>query len=65
MSVLSTLLDKRQSIKEGIDYVEQEVLGAILALLERTDDAVELRGGVGIEVIVKVIRGESIHGKRR
>jgi U3 small nucleolar RNA-associated protein 10 len=63
MSVLSTLLDKRQSIKEGIDYVEQEVLGAILALLERTDDAAELRGGVGIEVIVKVIRGESIHGK--
>lgn len=62
MSVLSTLLDKRQSIKEGIDYVEQEVLGAILALLERTDDAAELRGGVGIEVIVKVIRGESIHG---
>jgi U3 small nucleolar RNA-associated protein 10 len=63
MSVLSTLLDKRQSIKEGIDYVEQEVLGAILALLERTNDAAELRGGVGIEVIVKVIRGESIHGK--
>jgi U3 small nucleolar RNA-associated protein 10 len=62
MSVLSTLLDKRQSIKEGIDYVEQEVLGAILALLERTNDAAELRGGVGIEVIVKVIRGESIHG---
>lgn len=63
MSVLSTLLDKRQSVKEGIDYVEQEVLGAILALLERTNDAAELRGGVGIEVIVKVIRGESIHGK--
>lgn len=62
MSVLSTLLDKRQSIKEGIDYVEQEVLGAILALLERTNDAAELRGGVGIEVIVKVIRGGLIYG---
>lgn len=60
MSILSAVLTKRQSIKEGVDYLEQEVLGAILAQLERINDASEiLRARVGIEVIVKVIRASS------
>jgi U3 small nucleolar RNA-associated protein 10 len=37
MSVLSVLLSRRQSIREGIDYLEQEVLGAILALVEKVE----------------------------
>jgi U3 small nucleolar RNA-associated protein 10 len=35
MNVLSTILLKRQSIREGVDYLEQETLGAILALIEK------------------------------
>jgi len=35
MSVLSALLARRQAITQGTDYLEQEVLGAILALVER------------------------------
>lgn len=60
MSVLSGVLSKRQSIKEGVDYLEQEVLGATLAQLEKIQDAAEImRARVGIEVIVKVIRASS------
>lgn len=60
MSILSAVLTKRQSIKEGVDYLEQEVLGAILAQLEKINDASEiLRARVGIEAIVKVIRVSS------
>lgn len=60
MSILSAVLTKRQSIKEGVDYLEQEVLGAILAQLEKINDASEiLRARVGIEAIVKVIRASS------
>jgi U3 small nucleolar RNA-associated protein 10 len=35
MGVLSALLSKRQVVKEGVDYLEQELLGAILSVLER------------------------------
>jgi U3 small nucleolar RNA-associated protein 10 len=60
MGVLSAVLSKRQSIKEGVDYLEQEVLGATLAQLEKIQDAAEImRARVGIEVIVKVIRASS------
>jgi hypothetical protein len=37
MSILSALLSKRQAIQDGVDYLEQEVLGAILALVERIE----------------------------
>lgn len=60
MSILSALLAKRLIVKEGIDYLEQEVLGAILALVERITDAQEIhRAHVGIEVIIKVIRAST------
>ncbi|CAK9783229.1 hypothetical protein CC85DRAFT_281973 [Cutaneotrichosporon oleaginosum] len=60
MGVLSAVLSKRQSIKEGVDYLEQEVLGATLAQLEKIQDAAEImRARVGIETIVKVIRASS------
>ncbi|BEI90452.1 uncharacterized protein CcaverHIS019_0305220 [Cutaneotrichosporon cavernicola] len=60
MGVLSAVLSKRQSIKEGVDYLEQEVLGATLAQLEKIQDAGEImRARVGIEAIVKVIRASS------
>lgn len=60
MSILSALLIKRLIIKEGIDYLEQQVLGAILALVERIIDAQEIqRAHVGIEVIIKVIRAST------
>lgn len=60
MSILSALLAKRLFVKEGIDYLEQEVLGAILALVERITDAQEIqRAHVGIEVIIKVIRAST------
>ncbi|TXT12979.1 hypothetical protein VHUM_01380 [Vanrija humicola] len=60
MGVLATVLSKRQAIKEGVDYLEQEVLGAILAQIEQITDASEiLRARVGIEVIVKTIRASS------
>lgn len=35
MSILAALLAKRQSVKEGLDYLEQEVLSAILAQVEK------------------------------
>lgn len=60
MSILSALLAKRLIVKGGIDYLEQEVLGAILALVERITDAQEIqRAHVGIEVIIKVIRAST------
>ncbi|WVQ84520.1 hypothetical protein IAT38_006674 [Cryptococcus sp. DSM 104549] len=60
MTILSALLAKRLVIKEGVDYLEQEVLGAILALVEKIQEAGEvLRAHVGIEVVVKVIRASS------
>lgn len=60
MTVLSALLTRRQSVKEGIDYLEQEVLGAILALLEKIRDPTEVqKAHVGIEVIIKVIRASA------
>lgn len=60
MGVLATILSKRQAIKEGVDYLEQEVLGAILAQIEQITDASEiLRARVGIEVIIKTIRASS------
>ncbi|KAL1412540.1 snoRNA-binding rRNA-processing protein utp10 [Vanrija albida] len=60
MGVLATVLSKRQAIKEGVDYLEQEILGAILAQIEQITDAGEiLRARVGIEVIVKTIRASS------
>jgi len=37
MSILSALLVKRQSVKEGVDYLEQEVLAAILAQVEKIE----------------------------
>ena len=37
MSILSAILAKRQAIKEGLDYLEQEVLSAILALVEKIE----------------------------
>lgn len=59
MNTLSTLLAKRQSVKEGVDYLEQEILAAILALVERIQNAEEIQQAhVGVEVIIKVIRGE-------
>ena len=58
LGVLSTLLSKRQAIKSGVDYLEQELLSAILSLLEKVSDAEDLnKAHVGIEVIIKVIRG--------
>lgn len=58
LGVLSALLSKRQVIKSGVDYLEQELLSAILSLLEKISDAEELnKAHVGIEVIIKVIRG--------
>lgn len=61
MSVLSALLAKRQHIKEGVDYLEQEILGAILTLVEKIQDPTELqKAHIGVEVIIKVIRGTSI-----
>ncbi|OCF41969.1 hypothetical protein I317_04161 [Kwoniella heveanensis CBS 569] len=60
MAVLSSLLTKRLVIKEGVDYLEQEVLAAILALVEKIRDPQEIqRAHVGIEVIIKVIRASS------
>ncbi|WVQ66419.1 uncharacterized protein L199_004599 [Kwoniella botswanensis] len=60
MSILSSLLAKRQVISQGVDYLEQEVLAAILALVEKIDDAQEIgRAHVGIEVIIKVIRAST------
>ncbi|ORX37624.1 hypothetical protein BD324DRAFT_650190 [Kockovaella imperatae] len=60
MNVLSSLLAKRQGVKKGIDYLEQEILGAILSLLEALTDAEELnKAHVGIEVIIKVIRASN------
>lgn len=60
MGVLSSVLTKRQAIKEGVDYLEQEVLGAILAQLEQITDADAIsRAHVGLEVIVKVIRAST------
>lgn len=61
MSVLSALLAKRQHVKEGVDYLEQEILGAILTLVEKIQDPSELqKAHIGVEVIIKVIRGMSI-----
>lgn len=73
MSILSILLAKRQSVKEGVDYLEQEVLSAILAEVEKITVCFRLseiyllihwqdpnqiqKAHVGIEVIIKVIRG--------
>ncbi|WVQ95966.1 hypothetical protein IAU59_003065 [Kwoniella sp. CBS 9459] len=60
MAILSSLLTKRLVIKEGVDYLEQEVLAAILALVEKIKDPQEIqRAHVGIEVIIKVIRASS------
>lgn len=60
MRVLSTVLTRRQSIKEGVDYLEQEVLGAILSQIEQITDAEAiLRAHIGLEVIVKVIRAST------
>lgn len=35
LGALSSLLAKRQAVKEGVDYLEQELLGAILAVVEK------------------------------
>jgi hypothetical protein len=60
MSVLSALLAKRQHVKEGVDYLEQEILGAILTLVEKIQSAEEIqKAHIGVEVIIKVIRGKS------
>ncbi|GMK56611.1 hypothetical protein CspeluHIS016_0304510 [Cutaneotrichosporon spelunceum] len=60
MGALSAVLSKRQSIREGVDYLEQELLGGTLAQLEKIQDADEImRARVGIEAIVKVIRASS------
>ncbi|RXK39692.1 hypothetical protein M231_03047 [Tremella mesenterica] len=60
MGTLWNLLTKKQLIKEGIDYLEQELLGAILAIVSKITDPVELqRSNVGIEVIIKVIRASN------
>ncbi|WVQ74325.1 U3 small nucleolar RNA-associated protein 10 [Cryptococcus sp. DSM 104548] len=60
MSILSALLAKRLVIKEGIDYLEQEVLFAILSLVERINEPQEIhRAHVGIEVIIKVVRAST------
>jgi len=58
MGVLSSVLSRRQNIKDGVDYLEQEVLSAMLALVERVVNPAEItKAHVGIEVIIKVIRG--------
>lgn len=58
MTVLSALLGKRQAVHQGVDYAEQELLGAILAVVEKIQDSAEIKKAhVGIEVIIKVIRG--------
>jgi U3 small nucleolar RNA-associated protein 10 len=60
MSVLSALLAKRQHVKEGVDYLEQEILGAILTLVEKIQNTEEIqKAHIGVEVIIKVIRGKS------
>ena len=60
MGILSSLLSRRQHVKEGIDYLEQETLGAILAVLEKITSVEEInRAHVGIEVIIKVIRAST------
>jgi hypothetical protein len=60
MSVLSALLAKRQHVKEGVDYLEQEILGAILTLVEKIQNSEEIqKAHIGVEVIIKVIRGKS------
>ena len=60
MTTLSNLLAKKQSIKEGIDYLEQELLAAVVSQLSKTTNAEELRKAhVGIEVIIKVIRAST------
>jgi len=62
MSVLSALLAKRQHVKEGVDYLEQEILGAILTLVEKIQNTEEIqKAHIGVEVIIKVIRGMSTH----
>ena len=46
MSVLSNLLAKRQSVKEGVEYLEQEILAAILTQVEKisvSDDCYVIR----------------------
>jgi U3 small nucleolar RNA-associated protein 10 len=35
MGVLSSLLAKKQAIREGVDWLEQELLGAMLASVEK------------------------------
>jgi U3 small nucleolar RNA-associated protein 10 len=66
MSVLSAVLAKRQHIKEGVDYLEQEILGAILALVEKIQQPEEIqKAHIGVEVIIKVIRGEFRLRQRR
>jgi len=60
MSLLSLLLSRRQNIKEGIDYLEQEILSALLSLLTRVTDPAEIvRAHIGIEVVIKVIRASN------
>jgi U3 small nucleolar RNA-associated protein 10 len=60
MSLLSILLSRRQTIKEGVDYLEQEILSALLALLTRVTDPAEItRAHIGIEVVIKVIRASN------
>jgi U3 small nucleolar RNA-associated protein 10 len=57
MSLLSLVLARRQSIKEGLDYLEQEILSALVALLVRINDPQDItRAHIGIEVVIKVIR---------
>lgn len=47
-------------MREGVDYLEQELLGAILALVERIQSAEEIqRAHIGVEVIIKVIRAST------
>ncbi|WVN90881.1 uncharacterized protein L203_106124 [Cryptococcus depauperatus CBS 7841] len=60
MTLLSSLVAKRLSIREGVDYLEQEVLSAILALVEKVNDSQEIkRANVGIEVVIKAIRASN------
>lgn len=60
LTVLASILSKRQVITDGVDYAEQEILGGVLAQIEQINDASEiLRARVGIEVIVKVIRAST------
>jgi len=57
MSLLSLILARRQSIREGLDYLEQEILSALVALLIRITDPQDItRAHIGIEVVIKVIR---------